>query len=157
MCFLGGSSADSNVPRMVNVNSLLQVSAMLAKMGQKKARSRKRCNWGSVVVPVDLTSPWIPLSIISLLGLFMVRQFIQEPRASAETGRVAQFSDEPVAAAGQAPATTPLTAGAIAEEKPEKKKRKLRWRTAWIWLPFLIGFFGQTYLSLIKPMIDNAG
>jgi len=108
-------------------------------------------------VPVDLTSPWIPLSIISLLGLFMVRQFIQERRASAEIVHVAPFSEEPVAAAGEAPASRVLTAGTIAEEKPEKKKRKLRWRTAWIWLPFLIGFVGQTYLSLIKPMIDNAG
>ncbi|MCF8469636.1 MAG: hypothetical protein K9G30_02500 [Parvibaculum sp.] len=154
---MGGSSAVSTTLHMVNVNSLLQVSAMLAKMGQKKARRCKRCNWGSVVVPVDLTSPWIPLSIISLLGLYMVRQFIQERRASAETVRVAPVSDEPAAATGEAPATIPLTAGTIAEEKPEKEKPKLRWRTAWIWLPFLIGFLGQTYLSLIKPMIDNAG
>ena len=33
-------------------------------------------------MPVDLTSPWIPLSIIMLLGLFMIRQFIQERQAA---------------------------------------------------------------------------
>ena len=33
-------------------------------------------------MPVDLTSPWIPLSIIMLLGIFMVYQFIQERKTS---------------------------------------------------------------------------
>ena len=126
-------------------------------------------------MPVDLTSPWIPLSIIMLLGIFMVYQFIQERKVSraleleeASAASVAQPDPEPTAV--PAPVTTPAEAetpaqtspqkvAAVSEpvEKPAKKKMKLRWRTAWIWLPFLIGFFGQAYLSFIQPMLDNAG
>ncbi|MDP1628041.1 hypothetical protein [Parvibaculum sp.] len=105
---------------------------------------------GSVVVPVDLTSPWIPLSIIMLLGVFMVRQFMQERRDA----RALAFAE---AQAGPAAAEPAPAAAPVAVEKPAKKKMKLRWRTAWIWLPFLIGFVGQAYLSFIKPMVDSAG
>jgi len=99
-------------------------------------------------VPVDLTSPWIPLGIIMLLGIFMVRQFQAERRESRE-----------LLAAEAAAATAPKTDVAPPPPlgaKPEKSKRKLRWRTVWIWMPFLIGFFGQAYLSFIKPMVENA-
>ncbi len=109
-------------------------------------------------MPVDLTSPWIPLSIIMLLGLFMIRQFIQE-RQAARLLALEQASAppaEPVAAAAPATEAAPSSA-APAPEKPGKKKMKLRWRTAWIWLPFLIGFFGQAYLNYVKPMLENAG
>lgn len=110
-------------------------------------------------MPVDLTSPWIPLSIIMLLGLFMIRQFIQERQAARALAleQASAPAAEPAAAA--APATEPAPSSAApAPEKPGKKKKtKLRWRTAWIWLPFLIGFFGQAYLSYVKPMLENAG
>ena len=98
-------------------------------------------------MPVDLTSPWIPLGIIMLLGVFMFRQFQAERRESRE-----------LEAAEAAAATAPKTdvAPPPLATKPEKTKRKLRWRTAWIWMPFLIGFFGQAYLSFIKPMVENA-
>ena len=108
---------------------------------------------GSVVVPVDLTSPWIPLSIIMLLGVFMVRQFMQERRDA----RALAFAEAQAGPAATEPAPAPAAAAPVAVEKPAKKKMKLRWRTAWIWLPFLIGFFGQAYLSFIKPMVDSAG
>lgn len=109
-------------------------------------------------MPVDLTSPWIPLSIIMLLGLFMIRQFIQERQAA----RVLALEQASAPAAEPAAAATPATeaapsSAAPAPEKPSKKKTKLRWRTAWIWLPFLIGFFGQAYLTYVKPMLENAG
>ena len=109
-------------------------------------------------MPVDLTSPWIPLSIIMLLGIFMVYQFIQERKTSR-----ALALEEASAAAQPAPVPAAPSAGAAAvaastSSAPEaKKKMRLRWRTAWIWLPFLIGFFGQAYLSFIKPMLENAG
>lgn len=114
-------------------------------------------------MPVDLTSPWIPLSLIMVLGIFMVRQFIQERRdartmAFAEaSGGAAAASPAPDEAA--APAIEPVaqSVAGTAKDTPQKKKMKLRWRTAWIWLPFLIGFLGQAYLSFIKPMMDNAG
>ncbi|MDO9127793.1 MAG: hypothetical protein Q7U42_13075 [Parvibaculum sp.] len=108
---------------------------------------------GSVVVPVDLTSPWIPLSIIMLLGVFMVRQFMQERRDA----RALAFAEAQAGPAAAEPAPAPAAAAPVAVEKPAKKKMKLRWRTAWIWLPFLIGFVGQAYLSFIKPMVDSAG
>jgi hypothetical protein len=102
-------------------------------------------------VPVDLTSPWIPLSIIMLLGLFMFRQFREERRESRE------LILAEAAAAAAAPKTDVAPSAPLgASSEPEKRKRKLRWRTAWIWMPFLIGFFGQAYLSFIKPMVDNA-
>ncbi|MDZ4381473.1 MAG: hypothetical protein U0942_09050 [Parvibaculum sp.] len=117
-------------------------------------------------MPVDLTSPWIPLSIIMLLGLFMIRQFIQE-RQAARVLALEQASapaappavetaaeGSPVVAVAPAPVAAP---SASAPEKPARKKMKLRWRTAWIWLPFLVGFFGQAYLSFVKPMLENAG
>ncbi|MFN4339110.1 hypothetical protein [Parvibaculum sp.] len=91
-------------------------------------------------MPFDLTSIWIPVGIIGLLGLYMVAQFIQERRESREL-----ILAEAAAAATAAPAPEP------------KKKAKLRWRTAWIWLPFLIGFFGQAYLTYLKPMIEAGG
>ena len=99
-------------------------------------------------MPVDLTSPWIPLGIIMLLGIVMVRQFQAERRESREL-----LAAE--AAAAAAPKTYVAPPPPLAT-KPEKTKRKLRWRTVWIWMPFLIGFFGQAYLSFIKPMVENA-
>lgn len=75
-------------------------------------------------MPVDLTSPWIPLGIIMLLGIFMVRQFIQE-RRDARVLAVAEAS---------APATAPVEAEpapvivaptpAAVESKPAEKKEK---------------------------------
>lgn len=122
-------------------------------------------------MPVDLTSPWIPLGIIMLLGIFMIFQFIQERKVSraltlAEAAApVSQPAPESVASAA-VPAEAEVSPSAPAPEArtvtpstetPQKKKMKLRWRTAWIWLPFLVGFFGQAYLSFIKPMLDKAG
>lgn len=108
-------------------------------------------------MPVDLTSPWIPLSLIMMLGVFMIRQFMQERRearelAFAESGAPAAAASVPSTAEPAAPVTTSET-----PQKEQKKKRKLRWRTAWIWMPFLIGFFGQAYLSFIKPLMEGAG
>ncbi|MDX5493761.1 MAG: hypothetical protein LPK86_09745 [Alphaproteobacteria bacterium] len=110
-------------------------------------------------MPFDLTSIWIPVGIIGLLGLYMVAQFIQERRESREL-LAAEAAAAATAAAAPPPAEKPAPAPAAApapSAPAEKKKAKLRWRTAWIWLPFLAGFFGQAYLSIIKPMMDAAG
>jgi len=126
-------------------------------------------------VSVDLTSPWIPLSFIALLGIFMVRQFIQERRESRElilaeqnaatftaigvTADADENVSPPPVLAQPEPVFTPISAATVAsvEEDPAPKKARLLWRTAWIWLPFLVGFFGQTYLTFIKPMLDAQG
>ncbi|MBO6634415.1 hypothetical protein [Parvibaculum sp.] len=111
-------------------------------------------------MPVDLTSPWIPLGIIVLLGVFMIRQFREERRQAREL--VLAESAAPAAApspeVGQTPAPAPVVPAAAPEktEASGKKKMKLRWRTAWIWMPFLIGFLGQAYLTFVKPMMDGA-
>lgn len=103
-------------------------------------------------MPFDLTSIWMPLGLIGLLGIYMVAQFIQERRdtrlALAEEAAAPAASAE--AGTPSAPAVTPVATAA----PTEKKKRKLRWRTAWIWMPFLLGFFGQAYLNYIKPMLE---
>lgn len=103
-------------------------------------------------MPFDLTSIWIPVGIIGLLGLYMVRQFIQERREAREM----ILAEAAAAASAPPPAAAPAPAASAPADKP-KKKTKLRWRTAWIWLPFLAGFFGQAYLSFIKPMMDASG
>lgn len=112
-------------------------------------------------MPFDLTSIWIPVGIIGLLGIYMVGQFIQERRVSrelilAEAAAAAAPAPEPAAEPAPPPALVAAPA-AVAAPAPEKKKAKLRWRTAWIWLPFLIGFFGQAYLTFIKPMMEASG
>lgn len=130
-------------------------------MGQMTAKMPRGSFGGSSVVPFDLTSIWIPVGIIGLLGIYMVGQFIQERRVSrelilAEAAAAAAPAPEP--AAEPAPPHAPVAAPAtVAAPAPEKKKAKLRWRTAWIWLPFLIGFFGQAYLTFIKPMMEASG
>lgn len=102
-------------------------------------------------MPFDLTSIWMPLSLIGLLGIYMVAQFIQERRDT----RRALAEEAEVRASAPADAAPVLAVTPVAMAAPEeKKKRKLRWRTAWIWMPFLIGFFGQAYLSYIKPMLE---
>ena len=114
-------------------------------------------------MPFDLTSIWIPVGIIGLLGLYMVAQFIQERRESrelilAEAAAAATAAASPPPAENPAPTPAPAAAPAAAAPAPEpKKKAKLRWRTAWIWLPFLIGFFGQAYLTYLQPMIEAGG
>lgn len=119
-------------------------------------------------MPFDLTSIWIPVGIIGLLGLYMVAQFIQERRESreliaAEVAAAATASaapataENPAPAAASEPVAAPAPAPAALAPEPKKKKAKLLWRTAWIWLPFLIGFFGQAYLSFIKPIVDASG
>lgn len=125
-------------------------------MGQTTAKRPRGFVGGSAVVPFDLTSIWIPVGIIGLLALYMVRQFIQERRESREL-IAAEAAAAQAAAAAPAPAENPAPAPAVAPAPEPKKKAKLRWRTAWIWLPFLIGFFGQAYLSFIKPMIEAGG
>lgn len=92
-----------------------------------------------------------------LLGVFMVRQFMQERRDARALAFAEAQAGPAVAPAAAEPAPAPVAAAPVADEKPAKKKMKLRWRTAWIWLPFLIGFLGQAYLSFIKPMVDSAG
>ena len=112
-------------------------------------------------MPFDMTSIWMPLGLIGLLGIYMVTQFIQERRdtRAAYAAEAAAAAAAPVAVAEAAPAEAspapaPIAASVAAPAPVEKKKRKLRWRTAWIWMPFLIGFFGQAYLNYIKPMLE---
>lgn len=112
-------------------------------------------------MPVDLTSPWIPLSLIMLLGVFMIRQFRQERREARQLALAESLAPaEAPSPEGGSPAlerVEPVATLAKAEEASSaKKKMKLRWRTAWIWMPFLIGFFGQAYLTFVKPMMDGA-
>lgn len=121
------------------------------------------------MLPIDMTSTWIPLTLLAALCAYMIHLFRMERRdalafAGAET--VSQPSSAPAAAVsggGEAPAAAPV---AVAAETPHapmaepaaKKKRKLIWR-GWamrIWVPLLIGFGGQTYLDLIRPLVEKA-
>ncbi|MFZ2469670.1 MAG: hypothetical protein WAW54_14885 [Parvibaculum sedimenti] len=109
---------------------------------------------------VDLTSTWIPLGILGVLLLYMIHLFLQERRISREL-----LAAEAVAPATPEPIEAPAVAAPVVEAAPVEAKvaepvsekptakRSLVWRTAWIWLPFLIGVGGQAYLDH-KPLID---
>lgn len=130
--------------------------------------------YGGMSVPaVDLTSTWIPLGILGVLLLYMVHLFLQERRVSREllaAEGIAPAAPEPVEAPAiatpaveVAPVEPKMTepAPVLAVEPVKEKvraKRSLVWRTAWIWLPFLVGFGGQAYLEhrpLIDPMLQK--
>jgi len=139
--------------------------------------------------PVDLTSTWIPLSLLAVLSTYMYVLFRRERRMSnafeAEGGEATTTSVIPAgatmaaeAAAGvegesehkaeeseakaeapaaeAAPAPAPAPAAAPAAEAPTKpKKRRLLWRTAYLWLPFVAGFGWQAYLDFIKLWLEK--
>ena len=133
---------------------------------------------------IDLTSVWIPGSLIGILVLIMIRLFIKERRAAAaivaeraeqmpvEVTAPAQTSEVPAAVEpppmADKPSETVETVrvptapnAPVSVKAPEKKVKSsgsLIWRTAWIWLPFLVGFFGQGYLehrAAIDPLIKK--
>jgi hypothetical protein len=73
-------------------------------------------------------------------------------------------SGEAPAASHAAPAAEAAAAPAShapamqAAEAPQKKKRSLIWR-GWamrIWVPFIVGFGGQAYLDIIRPLVEKA-
>ena len=135
--------------------------------------------------PVDLTSTWIPLSLLAVLSTYMYVLFRRERQMSnafeAEGGDVGTTTVIPASAtmAGEAaaavegegehkaevPATeaapapaevAPAPAAAPAAEAPAKsKKRRVLWRTAYIWLPFVAGFGWQAYLDFIKLWLEK--
>jgi hypothetical protein len=121
-----------------------------------------------------MTSTWIPLSLLAVLCAYMVHLFRQERReahafavaepaashdtaaAPAPSGVGQDTGHAPAADAGHPAPAAPAPA-AHAEPAP-KRKRKLIWR-GWamrIWVPFIIGFGGQLYLDLIKPLVEKA-
>ncbi|HEY4343237.1 MAG TPA: hypothetical protein VGN05_02735 [Parvibaculum sp.] len=128
-------------------------------------------------MPVDLTSTWIPLSLLAVLCTYMFVLFQRERRASLAFESMepaapavthvsghdighAESHEAPVAAPAPAEARVAPTSSAhvvpAQAVAPEKAKTSLMWRTAHIWLPFVAGFAGQGYLDVIKPMIVKA-
>lgn len=122
-------------------------------------------------MPVDLTSTWIPLSLLAVLSVYMFILFKRERReALAFQGEAASSGHEATPATHadhghdahghDAHAAPAAHAAAPAEthhaEAPKKKKASLKWRTAHIWLPFVAGFGWQAYLDFIKPMLEKA-
>ncbi|MEN6544230.1 hypothetical protein [Parvibaculum sp.] len=126
-----------------------------------------------IVPAVDLTSTWIPLGILGVLVLYMIHLFMRERRVSkellaaetlapaaapapAEATPVAAPAVEPVPVETRAADPVSIPVVEVAKDK-SAGRRSLVWRTAWIWLPFIIGFGGQAYLDhkpVIDPMID---
>ena len=139
--------------------------------------------------PVDLTSTWIPLSLLAVLSTYMYVLFRRERRLShaleAEGGEVGHTTVIPASAtmageaaaavegegehkteapaaeaapapAESAPAPAPTPVAVPAAEAPAKpKKRRILWRTAYIWLPFIAGFGWQAYLDFIKLWLEK--
>jgi hypothetical protein len=134
------------------------------------------------VLPVDLTSTWIPLSLLAVLCAYMFVLFQRERRASLafdgaeatmatggghDIGHTTGHTEAPVGVPAvehavpteQQPAPAQphaAPASAAPEQAHEKKKRKLIWRTAGVWLPFIVGFAAQAYLDIVKPLVEKA-
>lgn len=83
-----------------------------------------------------------------MLSAYMVYLFLQERRQS-----LALAGAEGVEAVSMEPPAAPATAS---ETAPAKRKAKLLWRTAWLWLPFVAGFAGQAWFDIVKPLLDRA-
>ena len=133
--------------------------------------------------PVDLTSTWIPLSLLAVLSTYMYVLFRRERQMShafeAEGGEAttttvipasATMAGEAAAAVegegehtseesetkAEAPAAAPAQASAAVAEAPAKpKKRRILWNTAYLWLPFVAGFGWQAYLDFIKLWLEK--
>ncbi len=119
----------------------------------------------------DLTSTWIPLSLLAVLCAYMAVLFQRERRMSHELDAAEttiSVAAPAVHGGGHAPAETshvqamPAPAHhaapamhSHAEPAPVRKKPRLLWRTASIWLPFTAGFAGQAYLNIIRPLIEK--
>lgn len=135
---------------------------------------------GGVALGTGLTSMWIPVGLLAIIGVFMIYQFIGERRQNAAFEREeAEAAAKAAAMPAPAPEATAPTAEAAAAETPKpettaplvtasepvqevirvapetarKKFRPFR-RTAWIWFPFLVGFVTQGYYDFGKQYVD---
>lgn len=124
--------------------------------------------------PVDLTSTWIPLSLLAVLCTYMFVLFQRERRMAhafeAEGGETAPVTAIPASATMvgeaaaaveaeekvEAPADEAPAAAPAPEATTEPKKRRMLWRTAFIWLPFLAGFGWQAYIDFFKAMLEKS-
>lgn len=131
-------------------------------------------------MPVELTSTWIPLSILAVLCAYMLMLFkkeraearVYEAELAAGGGAVAVSPDisgglagdvahvEPAAAHNHDAHDTVVDAhdavvdahdAVVAAPTKAKRKRSLAWNTAYLWLPLVTGFAGQAYLDFLKP------
>ncbi|MDR3498627.1 MAG: hypothetical protein P4L72_05295 [Parvibaculum sp.] len=124
------------------------------------------------MLPIDMTSTWIPLGLLAVLCGYMVHLFRQERREALAFAGAEPVSHMPApASSGEAPAASHAAPAAEAApapashapatqaaEAPQKKKRSLIWR-GWamrIWVPFIVGFGGQAYLDIIRPLVEKA-
>lgn len=122
------------------------------------------------MLPVDLTSTWIPLSLLAVLCGYMFILFYRERRATlvfdgmeiaapTAVAYAANHSGSATAAVEPAPAAQALRAQSPVVPAPavsEKRKSPLLWRTASVWLPFVGGFAGQAYFDIIAPLLEKA-
>lgn len=134
---------------------------------------------GGVALGTGLTSIWIPVGLLTVIGIFMVFQFIAERRLSAELEReeAEALAKEAAKAAAAPPPPTEAPASTDALAKPAEtapvmatpaplqnvikienrhERRRIRpfRRTAWIWFPFLVGFCVQGYYDFGKQYVD---
>jgi hypothetical protein len=119
-------------------------------------------------VPVELTSTWIPLSLLILLSMYMYVLFRRERRESLaiEAQGAPILATEPhhapadnhTADHGTGHSALAVDHGHVAHiAAPETKKNKgsLIWRTAYLWLPLVAGFGWQAYLDFFRHMIEK--
>jgi len=128
--------------------------------------------------PVDLTSTWIPLSLLAGLCSYMFVLFQRERRMvhtfegeSGHSATVTAFTASP-ALAGETAAVegghaaeaaevvpevaiaAPAPAAAVTAAETPRKKLGLMWRTAYLWLPVVAGFGWQAYLDFLRAWLN---
>jgi hypothetical protein len=136
-----------------------------------------------VPMDINLTSTWIPMSLLAVLSLYMFVLFRRERREAMEFvavgggdhghapaadhghgGGHSHAAPAPAADHGHHAPTPPSHHEPLAAA-PAKQKSSIVWRTAKIWLPLVIGFGAQAYLDFgghayyqetIKPMLEKS-
>ena len=135
---------------------------------------------------INLTSTWIPMSLLAVLSLYMYVLFRRERTEAAafvaegvhdahghaapvvvdhgHGGHGDHGHAAPAADHGHHAPATPAHHAPLAAA-PAKKKRRLIWRTARLWMPIVLGFGAQAYLDFgghayyqetIKPLLEKS-
>lgn len=138
-------------------------------MAHKRVKNPRGVSKGGVIVPVELTSTWIPLSLLAVLCAYMFILFLRERKEAhayeaelaAGGGTMSVSHDAGGSHAGegahvQSAAAHGHDAHAGAASAKGKRKQSLKWRTAHLWLPIVAGFGWQAYLDFGKAMIEKA-
>lgn len=94
----------------------------------------------------DVTQPWVPAAVLSVLCIWIVLAALLEMRKPLEVAVDSDSSEGSKTSEGSTGAVEPVAAKA---SPVVKKRRSFLFRTSWFWGSLLIGALAQLYLSHI--------